>query len=47
MKLITKAITGLIVSVGTEIILKKAMPVLIRKGKKILRDFEESQKKGD
>lgn len=50
MGIIGKLITGAVVSVGSELILKRALPAAIRKGKKYIRELEkeeEAKKKGE
>lgn len=48
MGFIRKAITGIVIAIGSELIIKKALPAAIKKSKKILKDLEDkAQKKGE
>jgi len=41
MNLLAKVVTGIIVSIGTEILTKKLLPAALKKSKKALKDLEE------
>lgn len=41
MGFVRKIVTGVVITVGTEIVAKKVLPAAIKKGKKILKELEE------
>jgi hypothetical protein len=48
MSIVRKIVTGVVITVGTEIVSKKVLPAAIKKGKKILKDLEDKAvKKGE
>lgn len=44
MGLIKSAVTGVVMAIGSELILKRVLPAAIKKGKKIVKDLEEKAK---
>jgi hypothetical protein len=48
MSIVRKIVTGVVITVGTEIVAKKVLPAAIKKGRKILKDLEDkAAKKGE
>lgn len=48
MSIIRKIVTGVVITVGTEIVAKKVLPAAIKKGRKILKELEDkAAKKGE
>lgn len=48
MGFIGKVITGVVVTIGTEIVSQKILPAAIKKSKKLLKELEEkASKKGE
>lgn len=47
MNLLGKVITGVVISVGTEIVAKRVLPAAIKKGRKILKELEEKAEKAE
>lgn len=44
MGIVKKLITGMVISVGTELVVKRVLPAAIKKSKKIIKELEEKVK---
>ena len=44
MGLLGKIVTSVVVTVGTEVLVNKVLPIAAKKGKKLIRDLEEKAK---